>query len=105
MAHPVMSACHRTEIESTLFSQSAELLKTTAPGRTDRPDRYAKHAAYLVVRRPRIAEQLGEQCLASGWQLLEDGLHRLVSLAVQQPVEGIHGAVIRPSLFIRFHAQ
>src|SRR3954451_5198593 len=105
MAHPVMSACHRTEIESTLFSQSAELLKATAPGRTDRPDRYSKHAAYLVVRRPRVAEELGQQRLASWWKPLEDGLHRLVPLAVQQPVKGIDGAVIGPSLFIRLQAK
>src|SRR4051794_10437499 len=105
MVQRVMSACHRTQIESTLFSQSAELLKTTATGRADRADRYAQHAAYLVVRRPRIAEQLGEQCFASGWEPLEDSLHRLVPLAVQQPVEGIDGAVIRPSLFIRLQAQ
>ena len=93
MVQRVMSACHCTQIESTLFSQSAELLKTTATGRADRADRYAEHAADFVVRRARIAEQLGEQCFAPGWQPLEDGLHRLVPLAVQQPVKGVDGLV------------
>src|SRR3954451_18450588 len=97
--------CHCTEIEATLFCQSAELLKATTAGRADRTDRYAQDPADFVVRRPRVFEELAEQRFALGWKSFEDGLHRLVALAVEQPVKGLDGRVIGPSLFVGFHPQ